>query len=179
MSCSAKNCVAASTLQCGRCKQVQYCGDSCQRAHWNIEHRSVCKPIGDDANEPCNKSAEALEAMRNKYFAGYDERPDRRGTSFMAIMRGTKVDIRMSDFYSLSGKKSEVMKSSVMMTDVMTAVTYFRDEWQRFAREVDAEASMPRFVIGARDRFSVTIDGGQMCFYRFAWSNTVVWAHLL
>lgn len=30
-------------LACGRCKQVSYCGEECQKAHWKAGHKKECK----------------------------------------------------------------------------------------------------------------------------------------
>ncbi|QRV96642.1 MYND Zn-finger protein [Ceratobasidium sp. AG-Ba] len=42
--CSLCGNPSASLKKCGRCKQVRYCDDSCQRKHWKKGHKTVCKP---------------------------------------------------------------------------------------------------------------------------------------
>lgn len=139
----------------------------------------MCQPIGDDTDQTCKRTgAEAIASMQNKYFTGYGEREDRHGTSFMMLVMNKKVDLAMSDICeTTAANKSPPLRTSVMMTDVMTAVTYLRDEWQKLAR--DADVPMPRFTIDALDRFSVGTKNGTVCFYRFVWPRVVVWAQFI
>jgi hypothetical protein len=36
---------------CSRCKNVKYCGRDCQKKHWKIRHRQVCKASNKLSNE--------------------------------------------------------------------------------------------------------------------------------
>jgi hypothetical protein len=42
--CAEIMCTMRGRLRCGRCNSAWYCSTKCQKAHWNFEHRVVCKP---------------------------------------------------------------------------------------------------------------------------------------
>lgn len=42
-SCGKAPTIGASLLRCGRCREVSYCDESCQREHWRAGHKAVCK----------------------------------------------------------------------------------------------------------------------------------------
>ena len=42
MHCSNPGCSGAGIMKCTGCKQVRYCGEACQLAHWKA-HKADCK----------------------------------------------------------------------------------------------------------------------------------------
>ena len=44
---------------CSRCKQVWYCGASCQRRHWKKEHKKECKAVDGEKKKPKSGSTPA------------------------------------------------------------------------------------------------------------------------
>jgi hypothetical protein len=42
--CSRPGCCDAAHMRCTACKQVRYCGQPCQRAHWKV-HKADCRRL--------------------------------------------------------------------------------------------------------------------------------------
>lgn len=40
-------CYSAGVVQCTACKIATYCGEACQRRHWNAEHEYACIPVSE------------------------------------------------------------------------------------------------------------------------------------
>ncbi len=54
-------CGKESTLQCSRCKAVNYCTEECQKAHWKKTHKGQCRAL--------EKTRKALEKSRAELVA--------------------------------------------------------------------------------------------------------------
>jgi hypothetical protein len=42
--CGLTNNVTVELRRCGKCRNVWYCGDTCQRQDWGLRHRAECQP---------------------------------------------------------------------------------------------------------------------------------------
>jgi len=54
---------------CGACKQVKYCSQGCQKAHWK-QHKPICKSLKkeelSEKEQLAKKLAQAKRNMRQK-----------------------------------------------------------------------------------------------------------------
>jgi hypothetical protein len=56
MHCSNPACAGAGIKKCTGCKEVRYCGQECQLAHWPA-HKADCKHQADCKGAAKNKDA--------------------------------------------------------------------------------------------------------------------------
>lgn len=54
--------------RCARCRQVYYCNDKCQRAHWSI-HKSECREYTPGPGGPLEIRSHRITAMGNGVYA--------------------------------------------------------------------------------------------------------------
>ncbi|KAL3942013.1 MAG: hypothetical protein SGBAC_003725 [Bacillariaceae sp.] len=48
ITCDGPNCnVSAPEKRCSRCKTVFYCSVSCQKKHWNVDHKNSCRDTSE------------------------------------------------------------------------------------------------------------------------------------
>jgi len=89
---------------CSSCKQISYCGQSCQTQHWNSQHRFECIQGNDDMDEKEGKAERSRKRER-------EEQPEYKEVSFEDLT--SDIWVKMSQFLSAQDLKN--LKVSTVM----------------------------------------------------------------